>query len=523
MNQNIWSLIGFAAVALIVVGGLAFLSQHYTLDNIKSKTVGDGQYGTARWATKREIQKTYRHVPFQPELWRKGEHLPRQQGLVLGSLGRKNHVTALVDCDDIHCLMIGASGVGKTAFFLYPNLEYACASGMSYLALDTKGDLARNYGAVASKYYGYQVSVIDLRNPTRSDGNNLLTLINRYMDLARGHPDNLTYKARAEKYTKILAKSIINPEGESSRGENASFYESAESLLAAVILLLSEYLPPTEGEPEMRHIVSVFKLVQDLLAVDPRSRDQRNGFQILMDRLPENHRAYMLAGAALTASDQAMASVMSTVLSRLNSFLDTELEQMKVIQPEQIGDYLQAAAERNVLPLFFLELTTGLRRGELLALLWSDLDPQNRSVSVTKSVSRLNGKLVVSQPKTQHSIRTLIVPQQAVDLLIQEHSLHPNNPYLFPSPTTGTMYSPETVARIHKRILRDAGLEDCRFHDLRHTFATVALQNGVDIKTLSGMLGHYSSGFTLDTYTHVTRKMQEEAAEKMGQFMEMKL
>ena len=107
--------------------------------------------------------------------------------------------------------------------------------------------------------------------------------------------------------------------------------------------------------------------------------------------------------------------------------------------------------------------------------------------------------------------------------MVQEHSLHPNNPYLFPSPTTGTMYSPETVARIHKRILRDAGLEYCRFHDLRHTFATVALQNGVDIKTLSGMLGHYSSGFTLDTYTHVTRKMQEEAAEKMGQFMEMKL
>ena len=200
-----------------------------------------------------------------------------------------------------------------------------------------------------------------------------------------------------------------------------------------------------------------------------------------------------------------------------------ERKEMKIIQPEQMGDYLQAAAERNVLPLFFLELTTGLRRGELLALFWSDLDPQNRSISVTKSVNRLNGALVVSKPKTQHSIRTLLIPQQAVDLLIQEHSLHPNNPYMFPSPTTGTMYSPETVARIHKRILRDAGLEDCRFHDLRHTFATLALQNGVDIKTLSGMLGHYSSGFTLDTYTHVTRKMQEDAAEKMGQFMEMKL
>ena len=326
MNQNIWSLIGFAAVALIVVGGLAFLSQHYTLDNIKSKTVGDGQYGTARWATKREIQKTYRHVPFQPELWRKGEHLPRQQGLVLGSLGRKNHVTALVDCDDIHCLMIGASGVGKTAFFLYPNLEYACASGMSYLALDTKGDLARNYGAVASKYYGYQVSVIDLRNPTRSDGNNLLTLINRYMDLARGHPDNLTYKARAEKYTKILAKSIINPEGESSRGENAYFYESAESLLAAVILLLSEYLPPTEGEPEMRHIVSVFKLVQELLA--PSRVKGKNQFQLLLEKLPPNHKARWFAGSALNTAEQAMASVISTVLSRLNAFLDSEMEQI---------------------------------------------------------------------------------------------------------------------------------------------------------------------------------------------------
>ena len=201
----------------------------------------------------------------------------------------------------------------------------------------------------------------------------------------------------------------------------------------------------------------------------------------------------------------------------------SEKKEMKIIQAEHIRDYLQAAAERNVLPLFFLELTTGLRRGELLALLWSDLDVQNRSISVTKSVARLDGELVVSKPKTKHSIRTLVIPQQTVDLLVQEHSLHPDNPYLFPSPATGTMYGPETVARIHKRLLKDAGLEDCRFHDLRHTFATLALQNGVDIKTLSGMLGHYSSGFTLDTYTHVTRKMQEEAAEKLGRFMEMKL
>ena len=200
-----------------------------------------------------------------------------------------------------------------------------------------------------------------------------------------------------------------------------------------------------------------------------------------------------------------------------------EKKEMKIIQPEQIGDYLQAAAARNVLPMFFLELTTGLRRGELLALFWEDLNVQKQSISVTKSVSRLDGELVVSKPKTEHSMRTILIPQQAVDLLIQEHVLYPDNPYLFPSPATGDMYSPETVARIHKRILKDAGLEGCRFHDLRHTFATLALQNGVDIKTLSRTLRHYSPGFTLETYIHVTKRMQEEAAEKMGQFLEMKL
>lgn len=181
------------------------------------------------------------------------------------------------------------------------------------------------------------------------------------------------------------------------------------------------------------------------------------------------------------------------------------------------------AAARNVLPMFFLELATGLRSGELLALLWEDVDGKNQSIFVSKSVSGLDGELVVSKSKTEHSMRTILIPQQAVDLLVQEHALHQDNVYLFPSPATGGMYSPETVARIHKRILKDAGLETCRFHDLRHTYATLALQNGVDIKTLSRTLGHYSPGFTLETYTHVTKRMQENAAEKMGQFLEMKL
>ena len=197
---------------------------------------------------------------------------------------------------------------------------------MSFLALDTKGDLARNYGTIAQKYYGYHVSVIDLRNPTRSDGSNLLILINRYMDMAREDPENIAARAKAEKYAKILAKTIVNPGGESDHGQNAFFYDAAEGLLCAIILLLSEFLPPENGRPEQRHIVSVFKLTQELL--EPTRVRNRNHFQLLMDMLPPEHKAKWFAGAALNASEQAMASVMSTVLSRLNAFLDSELEQV---------------------------------------------------------------------------------------------------------------------------------------------------------------------------------------------------
>lgn len=89
MPTQVITLIVVGAIMFLVIGGLAFLSHYYTLDGIKSKTVGDGQHGTARWATKQEIRQTYAHVPFEPELWRKGEHLPEKQGLVLGCEGPK--------------------------------------------------------------------------------------------------------------------------------------------------------------------------------------------------------------------------------------------------------------------------------------------------------------------------------------------------------------------------------------------------------------------------------------------------
>ena len=343
---------------LIIAGGVMFgtlaviagLSGMYNL-NIKAKTVGHGQHGTARWATKREIRRTYLHIPFEPELWRKGEHLPKEQGIVVGCrtdrhlpynlfrmvrnlvvyrmrkhpgnpLPKPSTTTALVDTGDVHAIMIGAAGVGKTAYWLYPCLEYAMASGMSFLSTDTKGDVVRNYGRIAQECYGYRVGVIDLRNPTRSDGFNLLHLVNKYMEAYREHPDTLLFKAKAERYAKIISKTIITAGMDGQNfGQNQFFYDAAEGLLTATIQLVAEFCPPPE-----RHIVSVFKIIQELMA--PSQTKGQTQFQALLSLLPETHKAKWFAGAATSTADQAMASVMSTTLARLNAFLDSEMEQL---------------------------------------------------------------------------------------------------------------------------------------------------------------------------------------------------
>ena len=199
-------------------------------------------------------------------------------------------------------------------------------------------------------------------------------------------------------------------------------------------------------------------------------------------------------------------------------------QEMKILQPEQIGAYLREAERRGVLAMFFLELSTGLRKGELAALLWEDLDVQNRTLRVNKQATAIKGGGVkVTRPKTETSVRTISVSQQAVDLLVKEHRKHPDNPYMFPSPVTMGMYYPDTINSLHEKILKGAGLPHIRLHDARHTAATLMLQNGTDIRTLSAMLGHYDAGFTLRTYTHTTTKQQEKAAEQMGALLAGKL
>ena len=125
--------------------------------------------------------------------------------------------------------------------------------------------------------------------------------------------------------------------------------------------------------------------------------------------------------------------------------------------------YLREAENRGVLPMFFLVLCTGLRRGEISALQWEDLDIERKILTVNKQAAAAKGGGVkVVPPKTETSVRQISVSQQVIDLLKQEHEKHPDNPIMFPSPVNGGMWYPDAINRLHQRILKSAGLERVR-------------------------------------------------------------
>ena len=191
-----------------------------------------------------------------------------------------------------------------------------------------------------------------------------------------------------------------------------------------------------------------------------------------------------------------------------------EHREMKTLPAERLGAFLREAKESGVYELYYLDLATGLRRGELLGLKWEDIDLQNGIIHVRRQVARVDGEVKELPLKTKNSYRNISISWDAVAMLT-EMEAHRSSVYVFPSSTGGPI-SPDSVNNMLHRVLKRAGLPSIRFHDLRHTFATLALQNGVDIKTVSGMLGHFSAGFTLDTYAHVTTSAQKEAARTMG-------
>ena len=195
-----------------------------------------------------------------------------------------------------------------------------------------------------------------------------------------------------------------------------------------------------------------------------------------------------------------------------------EHKEMKTLTADQMSAFFREAKETGVYELYYLDLATGLRRGELLGLKWTDVDFGRGVLKIQRAISRQNGRVEEAPLKTKNAYRTLPLSADALDVLKAQKCKVGGSKWVFPSPTGGLM-SPDSVLHMLQRVLKRAGLPRIRFHDLRHTFATMAVQNGVDVKTVSSMLGHYSAGFTLDTYAHVTTDAQRKAALTMGNIL----
>ena len=193
----------------------------------------------------------------------------------------------------------------------------------------------------------------------------------------------------------------------------------------------------------------------------------------------------------------------------------------QVLDREQMDAFL-AAVDKNETwrDFFYTELTTGLRLGEICGLMWSDFDAKKGTLSVNRTIHKeKGGRLVTGDTKTYAGTRTIVLPDSTAELL-RGRKKNSYSVWIFPNPLKPEApMNPNTAYRQLKAILTENSLPDLRFHDLRHTFATHALANGVDAKTLSGILGHTKASFTVDTYTHTTTDMHKKAAEIVGGFL----
>ena len=264
----------------------------------------------------------------------------------------------------------------------------------------------------------------------------------------------------------------------------------------------------------------------------------REDFQKLYRELQKNGRqefhpehGHKLSGATIRrihgVFHQAMDAEVQENLIAQNPTEGITLPKKKmapkqILNDAQLKRFLEVIRADSVWhDFFYTELTTGLRRGEICGLMWSDFDEAHGTLSIRRTLHiQKGGRLVTGKTKTGTGKRTITLPPSTAQLLAQRKK-HSCSQWIFPNPLQPEQpASPNTAYNHLKTLLQKAGLPSLRFHDLRHTFATHALASGVDAKTLSGILGHTQASFTLDTYTHVTGDMQQRASEIVGGFME---
>lgn len=260
----------------------------------------------------------------------------------------------------------------------------------------------------------------------------------------------------------------------------------------------------------------------------PLNKLTQNDLQQFYARLKRNGRKQYVEKYGPGLSDRmvrtchascrmALEKAVAEGLIRVNPAIGCKLppkkaREMQVLTQNEIIRFLHQAKEEGCYELFLLELGTGMRRGEILALKWSDLNFATGELRIERQVYIIKAEVIISAPKTKASIRTVILPPSLIKTLaVYKETV--DSEWMFPSPTdNGRPRNPSSVRKRLQLILERAGCKKVRFHDLRHTFATMALEHGMDVKTLSATIGHVSSATTLDIYSHITDTMQRQAA-----------
>lgn len=212
-----------------------------------------------------------------------------------------------------------------------------------------------------------------------------------------------------------------------------------------------------------------------------------------------------------------------------------ERYEIQALTLEQVHRLLDAAKGHYMEALFYLALATGMRRGELMGLKWQDIDFAQGVLQVRRILSRIPTKMpgkgyVEAEPKTQKSRRSIVIAPFALDALKQHRKRQleaklkagpdwQEHDYVFCT-SIGTYLNPTyDILRQLKILLKNAGLPDIRFHDLRHSAATLLLAAGVHPKVVQEILGHSNISMTMDVYSHVLPTMQQDAMNKLNDFM----
>ena len=278
-------------------------------------------------------------------------------------------------------------------------------------------------------------------------------------------------------------------------------YQSRSTTYAAHNYVFKNHILPGLGDVLLSELTS--EMVGDFLEERRRFGNHRPGSSGLGEETMRHiHRLLQ------QCLDQAIRDgLMSDNPARAFRYSKPKKVNANVLTPLEMEDYLNTAERLGHLPMFMLALTTGLRQSELIALKWSDLDIENRTLTIAENRAVVRRELVEYGSQT----RTIALTPEVIDLLIREHDKHPSSPLMFMHPATLKPYSPQMVRRMHDEIIKEAGIDHIRYVDLRHTCAILALKNGMDTKELARMLGHYRPTITRQNYEpYLPHKVQKD-------------